>query len=64
MHHASIKNTALSTLLIFLGLVSRDLNAHHQVVSLNSAPQKTPSLSAVVTDLFYAEPTLIFKKVK
>lgn len=64
MHQTNIKNVALSTLLVFLGLVSRDLNAHHQRLSFQSGPQKPRALCVRVTDLLYAEPTLTIRKLK
>lgn len=62
MQQTNIKTVALSTFFVFLGLVSRDLNAHHQRLSLDSDPQKTRTFSVLVTDLLYAEPTLTIRK--
>ena len=64
MQQTNIKTVALSTLFLFLGFVSRDLNAHHQRLSLHNTPQKPRTLSVLVTDLLYAEPTLTIRKLK
>ncbi len=58
------KTTALYTLLIFLGFVSRDLNAHHQRLSLDNTVHHPRTLSVVVKDILYAEPTLTIRRIK
>lgn len=64
MQQTNFKMAALSSLFIFLGLVSRDLNAHHQRLTLNSVPLKTRTLSALATDILYAEPTLTIRRIQ
>ncbi|MGQ2964791.1 hypothetical protein [Methylophilus sp.] len=64
MQQTNVKTVALSTLFVFLGFVSRDLNAHHQRLSLHSTPQKPRTFAVAVTDLLYAEPTLTIRKLK
>lgn len=64
MQALSNKTTAILATLMFLGLVSRDLNAHHQTVSLQSAPQKSRTFATVANDFFYAEPTLTIRKLE
>lgn len=64
MQHRHSKNVVLSTLFIFLGLVSRDLNAHHQRLSLNSPKQHPRAFSLLVKDILYAEPTLTIRRLK
>ncbi|HSI27901.1 MAG TPA: hypothetical protein VK953_01370 [Methylophilus sp.] len=64
MQQTNVKTVALSTLFLFLGFVSRDLNAHHQRLTLHGSPQKPPTISVLVTDLLYAEPTLTIRKLK
>jgi hypothetical protein len=63
MQQTNIKTATLSILFVFLGLVSRDLNAHHQRLSLHSNPPPR-TLSVLVTDLLYAEPSLTIRKLK
>ena len=64
MQQTSFKMAALSSLFIFLGLVSRDLNAHHQRLTLNSVPLKTRTFSALATDILYDEPTLTIRRIQ
>jgi hypothetical protein len=64
MQQTSFKMAALSSLFIFLGLVSRDLNAHHQRLTFNSVPLKTRTFSALATDILYAEPTLTIRRIQ
>ena len=64
MQQTSLKILALSSLFIFLGLVSRDLNGHHQRLTLNSAPLKTRTLAVLTRDILYAEPTLSIRRIK
>lgn len=58
------RTAALYTLFIFLGFVSRDLNAHHQRLSLDNTAHHPRTLSVVVKDILYAEPTLTIRRIK
>ena len=64
MQHTNSKTVALSILFIFLGLVSRDLNAHYQRLSLNNAKQHQRTFSVLVKDILYAEPTLTIRRLE
>ena len=64
MQQLSLKLPFMLTMLFFLGLVSRDLNIHHTMLTLNSQTPSNKMVTLHLADLLYAEPTLKIKKLK
>jgi hypothetical protein len=63
MQQLSLKLPFMLSMLFFLGLASRDLNIHHNMLTLGSQAQPNKPVTLHLANLLYAEPTLKIKKV-
>lgn len=63
MTHTSLKTLHLSCLILFMGLVSRDLNTHHARITFNQPGTAIPAPKIRLTDRLHAEPTLAIRRI-
>lgn len=64
MQKLSLKLSFMLLALLFLGLVSRDLNIHHTILSLNHHNGDSKAVSSHLADFTCSEPPLKIKKAQ